>query len=67
MAVAIGADLPVAEPTGSMVLDIGGGTTEVGIMSLGGMVYAHSLRIAGDNFDEAIMNFVRPSSWVVDW
>ncbi len=59
MAVAIGADLPVAEPTGSMVLDIGGGTTEVGIMSLGGMVYAHSLRIAGDNFDEAIINFVR--------
>ncbi len=59
MAVAIGADLPVAEPTGSMVLDIGGGTTEVGIMSLGGMVYAHSLRIAGDNFDEAIINYVR--------
>lgn len=59
MAVAIGANLPVAEPTGSMVLDIGGGTTEVGIMSLGGMVYAHSLRIAGDNFDEAIINYVR--------
>lgn len=59
MAVAIGANLPVAEPTGSMVLDIGGGTTEVGIMSLGGMVYSHSLRIAGDNFDEAIINFVR--------
>ena len=59
MAVAIGADLPVAEPTGSMVLDIGGGTTEVGIMSLGGMVYAQSLRVAGDNFDEAIINYVR--------
>ena len=59
MAVAIGANLPVAEPTGSMVLDIGGGTTEVGIMSLGGMVYAQSLRIAGDTFDEAIINYVR--------
>ena len=59
MAVAIGANLPVAEPTGSMVLDIGGGTTEVGIMSLGGMVYAQSLRVAGDRFDESIINYVR--------
>ena len=59
MAVAIGANLPVAEPTGSMVLDIGGGTTEVGIMSLGGMVYAQSLRVAGDKFDESIINYVR--------
>ena len=59
MAVAIGANLPVAEPTGSMVLDIGGGTTEVGVMSLGGMVYRTSLRIAGDTFDEAIINHVR--------
>lgn len=59
MAVAIGAQLPVAEPTGSMVVDIGGGTTEVGIMSLGGMVYSTSLRVAGDTFDEAIINYVR--------
>jgi rod shape-determining protein MreB len=59
MAVAIGANLPVAEPTGSMVVDIGGGTTEVGILSLGGMVYSNSLRVAGDTFDEAIINYVR--------
>ena len=59
MAVAIGANLPVAEPTGSMVVDIGGGTTEVGILSLGGMVYSASLRVAGDTFDEAIINYVR--------
>ena len=59
MAVAIGANLPVAEPTGSMVVDIGGGTTEVGILSLGGMVYSNSLRVAGDSFDEAIINYVR--------
>jgi rod shape-determining protein MreB len=59
MAVAIGANLPVAEPTGSMVVDIGGGTTEVGIMSLGGMVFSTSLRVAGDTFDEAIINYVR--------
>ena len=59
MAVAIGANLPVAEPTGSMVVDIGGGTTEVGILSLGGMVYSSSLRVAGNAFDEAIVNYVR--------
>lgn len=59
MAVAIGANLPVAEPTGSMVVDIGGGTTEVGVISLGGMVFSHSLRVAGDTFDEAIINYVR--------
>ena len=59
MAMAIGANLPVAEPTGSMVVDIGGGTTEVGILSLGGMVYSKSLRIAGNSFDEAIINYVR--------
>jgi rod shape-determining protein MreB len=59
MAVAIGANLPVGEPTGSMVVDVGGGTTEVGVLSLGGMVYANSLRVAGDSFDEAIINYVR--------
>ena len=59
MAVAIGADLPVGEPTGSMVVDIGGGTTEVGILSLGGTVYSSSLRIAGNAFDEAIIQHIR--------
>ena len=59
MATAIGADLPIAEPTGSMVLDIGGGTSEVGVISLGGLVYATSLRTAGDKMDEAIISYVR--------
>ncbi len=59
MAAAIGADLPIAEPTGSMVLDIGGGTSEVGVISLGGLVYSNSLRIAGDKMDEAIISYVR--------
>lgn len=59
MAAAIGADLPIMDPAGSMVLDIGGGTSEVGVISLGGIVYAHSLRIAGDKMDEAIINYVR--------
>jgi len=59
MAAAIGADLPIADPTGSMVLDIGGGTSEVGVISLGGMVYANSLRIAGDKMDEAIISYIR--------
>ncbi|HUW98882.1 MAG TPA: rod shape-determining protein [Acidiferrobacter sp.] len=59
MAAAIGADLPIAEPTGSMVLDIGGGTSEVGVISLGGLVYSHSLRVAGDKMDEAIIGYVR--------
>jgi len=59
MAAAIGAELPIMEPSGSMVLDIGGGTSEVGVISLGGIVYSHSLRIAGDKMDEAIINYVR--------
>ncbi|MDR0588337.1 MAG: rod shape-determining protein [Burkholderiales bacterium] len=59
MAAAIGANLPVSEATGSMVVDIGGGTTEVGIISLGGMVYSGSVRIGGDRFDEAIVNYIR--------
>ena len=58
MAAAIGADLPVAEATGSMVVDIGGGTTEVGVISLGGMVYANSVRVGGDKFDEAIISYI---------
>ena len=59
MAGAIGADLPIAEATGSMVVDIGGGTTEVGVISLGGIVYAASVRVGGDKFDEAIINYIR--------
>jgi rod shape-determining protein MreB len=59
MAAAIGAGMPVAEATGSMVVDIGGGTTEVGVISLGGMVYAGSVRVGGDKFDEAIINYIR--------
>ncbi len=59
MAGAIGAGLPVTEPCGSMVVDIGGGTTEVGIVSLGGMVYKNSARVGGDKFDEAIVNYIR--------
>ncbi len=59
MAAAIGAGLPVGEATGSMVVDIGGGTTEVGVISLGGVVYANSVRVGGDKFDEAIVNYIR--------
>ena len=59
MAAAIGAGLPVSEASGSMVVDIGGGTTEVGVISLGGMVYKGSVRVGGDKFDEAIINYIR--------
>ena len=59
MAAAIGAGLPVAEATGSMVVDIGGGTTEVGVIALGGMVYSGSIRVGGDKFDDAIINYIR--------
>jgi rod shape-determining protein MreB len=59
MAAAIGANLPVEEPTGSMVVDIGGGTSEVAVISLGGIVTSKSLRIAGDEFDEAIVHYVK--------
>ncbi|RDU35053.1 rod shape-determining protein [Neobacillus piezotolerans] len=58
-AAAIGANLPVWEPTGSMVVDIGGGTTEVAIISLGGIVTSQSIRIAGDEMDEAIIQYIR--------
>lgn len=58
-AAAIGADLPVWEPTGSMVVDIGGGTTEVAVISLGGIVTSISVRTAGDDFDEAIISYIR--------
>jgi len=59
MAAAIGAGLPVSDATGSMVVDIGGGTTEVGVISLGGMVYAGSVRVGGDKFDDSISNYIR--------
>ena len=59
MAAAIGAGLPVNEAAGSLVVDIGGGTTEVGLISLGGMVYAGSVRVGGDKFDQAIINYIR--------
>ena len=59
MAAAIGANLPVTEPTGSMVVDIGGGTTEVAVLSLGGIVYSRSVRVGGDKMDESIIAYVR--------
>ena len=59
MAAAIGVDLPVHEPSANMIIDIGGGTTEIAIISLGGIVEARSLRIAGDEFDECIVNYMR--------
>lgn len=59
MAAAIGANLPVTEPTGSMVVDIGGGTTEVAVLSLGGIVYARSVRVGGDKMDASIISYIR--------
>src|SRR3546814_14405016 len=59
MAAAIGAGMPVTEARGSMVVDIGGGTTEVAVIALSGIVYSQSARIGGDRFDESIINYVR--------
>ncbi len=59
MAAAIGAGLPVSEPSGSMIVDIGGGTTEVAVISLGNIVYSRSVRVGGDKLDEAIINYIR--------
>src|SRR5881398_676714 len=59
MAAAIGAGMPIVEPTGSMIVDIGGGTTEVAVISLSGIVTSRSIRIAGDEIDEAITSFIR--------
>ena len=58
MAAALGAGLPVTEPSGSMVVDIGGGTTEVALLALGGIVHAHSVRVGGDAMDIAIINYI---------
>ena len=59
MAAATGANLPVTEPTGSIVVDIGGGTTEVAVLSMGGIVYANSVRVGGDKMDDAIISYIR--------
>ncbi|MDJ0622461.1 MAG: rod shape-determining protein [Desulfocapsaceae bacterium] len=59
MAAAIGANLPITEPTANMVVDIGGGTTEVAVISLAGIVYAKSVRVAGDKMDEAILQYIK--------
>src|SRR5213079_1895021 len=59
MAAALGAGLPIREPSGNMIVDIGGGTTEVAVISLGGIVYSKSVRVAGDKFDDAIVNYIK--------
>ncbi len=59
LAAAIGANLPIQEPSGNMIIDIGGGTTEMAVISLGGIVTSNSIRIAGDEFDEALINYLR--------
>ena len=59
MAAAIGANLPITEPTANMIIDIGGGTTEVAVISLAGIVYAKSVRVAGDKMDEAILQYIK--------
>ena len=59
MAAAIGAGLPITEPSGNMIIDIGGGTTEVAVISLAGVVYSNSVRVGGDKMDEAILNYVK--------
>ena len=59
MAAAIGANLDVAEPSGNIIVDIGGGTTEVAVISLGGIVVSHSLRVAGDELDQDIINYIK--------
>ena len=65
IAAAIGANLPISEATGSMVIDIGGGTTEIAILALNGVVYAHSLKTGGDKLDEAIISYVRRNQGVL--
>lgn len=59
MAAAIGAGLPITDPSGNMIVDIGGGTTEVAVISLGGIVYSRSVRVAGDTFDDAIISYIK--------
>ena len=59
MAAAIGAGIPVKDPNGNLVVDIGGGTTEIGVTSLGGLVISKSIRVAGDNLDQAIIDYIK--------
>ena len=59
VAAAIGARLPITEPSGNMVVDIGGGTTDIAVISLGGIVYSESVKVAGDRMDDAIMNYIK--------
>src|SRR5436189_527884 len=59
MAAAIGAGLPITEPSGNMVVDVGGGTTDIAVISLGGIVYSESVKVAGDRMDDAIMNYIK--------
>ena len=67
MAAGIGAGLPIVEPTASMIVDIGGGTTEVAIMSLGDIATCESARVAGDDFDEAIINYMKNTRWLISF
>lgn len=66
MAAAIGAELPISEAIGSMIVNIGGGTTEVAIISLNGIVYSSSIRIGGNKFDENIVNYIK-KIWFINW
>ena len=59
MSAAVGADLPISEPTGNMIVDIGGGTTDIAVISLDGIVFNHSIRIAGNEMDEAIIQYLK--------
>jgi rod shape-determining protein MreB and related proteins len=62
MAAAIGAGLPITEPSGNMIVDIGGGTTDVAVISLAGIVYSRSVRVAGNEMDEAIIQYLKRST-----
>ena len=67
MAAAIGAGLPITDPSGNMIVDIGGGTTEVAVISLGGIVYSKSVRVAGDKFDEAIVSYIKKKYYLLSY
>ena len=67
MAAAIGANLDIAEPSGNIIVDIGGGTTEVAVISLGGVVVSNSIRVAGDELDEEIVNYIKKRNESCNW
>ena len=67
MAAAIGAGLPITDPSGNMIVDIGGGTTEVAVISLGGIVFSKSVRVAGDKFDDAIVSYIKKKYSLLNW